>query len=157
MSALIVSNHVKAGLELAREHRLPEPVLDAIATHHGNKLIRYFYSRAKEQEDPDHGEVTDREFRYPGPRPRSKEMGVIHLADAVEAASRTLQDPNPTRIQDMIDQIVKNALDDGQLDDCELTLKDIEKVGATFFWVLSNAFHNRIDYPGFDFNRRRTG
>jgi hypothetical protein len=156
MSALVVSNHVKAGLELAREHRLPEPVLDAIATHHGNKLIRYFYSRAKEQQDPDH-EVTDQEFRYPGPRPRSKEMGIIHLADAVEAASRTLQDPNPTRIQDMIDQIVKNALDDGQLDDCELTLKDIEKVGATFFWVLSNAFHNRIDYPGFDFNRRRAG
>jgi putative nucleotidyltransferase with HDIG domain len=157
MSALIVSNHVKAGLELAREHRLPEPVLDAIATHHGNKLIRYFYSRAKEQEDPDHGEVSDREFRYPGPRPRSKEMGIIHLADAVEAASRTLQDPNPSRIQDMIDQIVKNALDDGQLDDCELTLKDIEKVGATFFWVLSNALHNRIDYPGFDFNRRGAG
>jgi hypothetical protein len=156
MSALVVSNHVKAGLELAREHRLPEPVLDAIATHHGNKLIRYFYSRAKEQQDPDH-EVTDQEFRYPGPRPRSKEMGIIHLADAVEAASRTLQDPTPTRIQDMIDQIVKNALDDGQLDDCELTLKDIEKVGATFFWVLSNAFHNRIDYPGFDFNRRRAG
>ena len=157
MSALVVSNHVKAGLELAREHRLPEPVLDAIATHHGNKLIRYFYSRAKEQEDPDHGEVTDQEFRYPGPRPRSKEMGIIHLADAVEAASRTLQEPNPTRIQDMIDQIVKNAFDDGQLDDCELTLKDIEKVGAAFFWVLSNAFHNRIDYPGFDFNRRHAG
>ncbi|MEW6338021.1 MAG: HD family phosphohydrolase [Acidobacteriota bacterium] len=155
MSALVVSNHVKAGLELARQYRLPEPVRDAITTHHGNKLIRYFYARAKEQENPDRGEVSDTEFRYPGPRPVSKEMGIIHLADAVEAASRTLQDPTPGKIQGMIDQIVKHALEDGQLDDCELTLKDIEKISAAFFWVLTNTFHNRVDYPGFDFNRRR--
>ena len=157
MSALVVSNHVKAGLELARQYKLPEPIRDAIGTHHGNKLIRYFYSRAKEQENPDRGEVSDTDFRYPGPRPRSKEMGILQLADAVEAASRTVQEPTPGRIQGMIDQIVKNALDDGQLDDCELTLKDIEKVSAAFFWVLTNAFHHRIDYPGFDFNRQRRG
>jgi hypothetical protein len=155
MSALVVSNHVKAGLELARQYRLPEPIRDAITTHHGNKLIRYFYARAKEQESPDRGEVSDTEFRYPGPRPVSKEMGIIHLADAVEAASRTLQDPTPGKIQGMIDQIVKHALEDGQLDDCELTLKDIEKISAAFFWVLTNTFHNRVDYPGFDFNRQR--
>jgi putative nucleotidyltransferase with HDIG domain len=155
MSALVVSNHVKAGLELAREFKLPEPIRGAIATHHGTKLIRYFYSRAKEKEDPDRGEVQETEFRYPGPRPRSKEMGILLLADAVEAASRTLQDATPGRIQSMIDQVIKNVLEDGQLDDCELTLKDIEKIGAAFFWVTSNAFHHRIDYPGFDFNRKR--
>ena len=157
MSALVVSNHVKAGLEMARQYKLPEPVRDAISTHHGNKLIRYFYSRAKEQESPDRGEVSDTDFRYPGPRPKTKEMGIIHLADAVEAASRTLQEPTPGKIQGMIDQIVKNALDDGQFDNCDLTLKDIEKVSAAFFWVLTNAFHHRIDYPGFDFNRQRRG
>jgi hypothetical protein len=154
MSALVVSNHVKAGLELAREFRLPEPIREAIATHHGTKLIRYFYSRAKEKEDRDLGEVQEAEFRYPGPRPRSKEMGILLLADAVEAASRTLQDATQGRIQSMIDQVVKNVLEDGQLDDCELTLKDIEKIGAAFFWVVSNAFHHRIDYPGFDFNQK---
>ncbi|OFV80798.1 MAG: hypothetical protein A2Y78_01365 [Acidobacteria bacterium RBG_13_68_16] len=155
MSALVVSNHVKAGLELAREFKLPEAIRGAIATHHGTKLIRYFYSRAKEKEDPDRGEVQETEFRYPGPRPRSKEMGILLLADAVEAASRTLQDATPGRIQSMIDQVIKNVLEDEQLDDCELTLKDIEKIGAAFFWVVSNAFHHRIDYPGFDFNRKR--
>jgi cyclic-di-AMP phosphodiesterase PgpH len=157
MSALVVSNHVKAGLELAREYKLPEAIREAISTHHGTKLIRYFYSRAKEKEDPDLGQVQESEFRYPGPRPHSKEMGVLLLADAVEAASRTLQEPTPGRIQSMIDQVIKNVLEDGQLDDCELTLKDIEKIGAAFFWVLANAFHHRIDYPGFDFNRKHRG
>ena len=155
MSALVVSNHVKAGLELARQYRLPEPVRDAIVTHHGNKLIRYFYSRAKEKENADSGQVKENEFRYPGPKPHTKEMGILLLADAVEAGSRTVQEPTPGRIQGMIDQIVKNVLEDGQLDECELTLKDIEKISAAFFWVLTNAFHHRIDYPGFDFNRRR--
>ena len=157
MSALVVSNHVKAGLELAREYRLPEPIQDAITTHHGTKLIRYFYSQAKAKEDPDHGEVQETEFRYPGPKPRSKEMGILMLADAVEAGSRTLSEATPGRIQSMIDQMVKNILEDGQLDECELTLKDIERIGAAFFWVLTNAFHQRIDYPGFDFNRKRRG
>ena len=157
MSALVVSNHVKAGLELAREHRLPEPIRNAITTHHGTKLIRYFYSRAKELESPDHGEVQETEFRYPGPKPQSKEMGIIMLADAVEAAARTLQEPTPGRIQGMIDMIIKNMLEDGQLDECELTLKDVEKVSAAFFWVLTNSFHGRVDYPGFEFNRRRRG
>ena len=157
MSALVVSNHVKAGLELARQYRLPEPIREAITTHHGTKLIRYFYSRAKEKADPDKGEVQESEFRYPGPKPHSKEMGILMLADAVEAASRTLQDATPGRIQSMIDQMIKNILEDGQLDDCELTFKDLEKIGAAFFWVLTNAFHHRIDYPGFEFNRKRRG
>jgi len=157
MSSLVVSNHVKAGLELARQYHLPEAVRDAIATHHGTKVIQFFYSRAKEQQDHDRGAVQQDDFRYQGPRPKSKEMGILLLADAIEAASRTLQEPTPGRLQGLIDQVTKNVLEDGQLDDCDLTLKDIEKIGAEFFWVLSSAFHHRIDYPGFDFNRRQRG
>ncbi len=153
MSSLVVSNHVKAGLELAREYRLPEPIREGIATHHGTKLIRYFYSRAKEQETADSGEVQETEYRYPGPKPQTKEMGILLLADAVEAASRTLQEPSPGKIDGMIEMIVKSHVEDGQLDDCDLTLKDVEKISAAFFWVLTNALHHRIDYPGFDFNR----
>lgn len=157
MSALVVSNHVKAGLELARQYRLPELIRDAIATHHGTKLIRFFYSRAKAQEDPDKGQVKESEFRYPGPKPHTKELGILMLADAVEAASRTLQEPSPVRIQTMIAQIVKKDLEDEQLDNCDLTLRDLEKIEAAFFWVLTTAFHHRIDYPDFDFNRRGRG
>ncbi len=155
MSALVVSNHVKNGLELARQYKLPEPIREAITSHHGTKLIRYFYSRAKEREEPDRGEVQETEFRYPGPKPSSKEMGILLLADSVEAAARTLKNPSGGRIQGMIDQIIKNSLDDGQLDECDLTLKDLEKISAAFLWVLTSAFHHRIDYPGFDFNGKQ--
>ncbi len=153
MSALIVSKHVKDGLELAREYKLPEPIREAIATHHGTKLIHFFYSRAKQHANPDQGEVSEQEFRYPGPKPRAKEMGIILLADAVEAAARTLSEPTPGRVQSMIEQVFKKILEDGQLDECELTLKDLEKISAAFSWVITSAGHHRIDYPGFDFRR----
>lgn len=157
MSALIVEKHVKDGLELARQYKLPEPIREAIATHHGTKLIHFFYNRAKQQETPDKGEVEEQEFRYPGPKPRSKEMGIILLADAVEAAARTLSETTPGRVQGMIEQVIKKVLEDGQLDECELTLKDLEKISAAFSWVITSAGHHRIDYPGFDFNRRGNG
>src|SRR4030095_1044168 len=99
MSALIIVNHVKDGLELARGHHLPEPLLAAIAEHHGTRLRSYFYSRAKERHDPQSGELSEENYRYPGPRPRSKVMGVLMLADAVEAACRTLEDPSPARLR----------------------------------------------------------
>jgi membrane-associated HD superfamily phosphohydrolase len=153
MSALIVSKHVKDGLELARQYKLPEPIREAIATHHGTKLIHYFFNRAKEQAGPDQGQVEEQEFRYPGPKPKSKEMGIILLADAVEAAARTLNEATPGRVQGMIEQVIKKVLEDGQLDECELTLKDLEKISAAFSWVITSAGHHRIDYPGFDFNR----
>lgn len=157
MSALVVSKHVKDGLELARQYKLPEPIREAIATHHGTKLIHFFYNRAKQQQTPDKGEVAEHEFRYPGPKPKSKEMGIILLADAVEAAARTLTEATPGRVQSMIEQVIKKVLEDGQLDECELTLKDLEKISAAFSWVILSAGHHRIDYPGFDFNRRSHG
>ncbi len=155
MSALILQSHVKEGLELARKARLPLPVRQAIATHHGTKLIRYFYSRAQEEAERKGGPpVQEAEFRYPGPRPHTKELGILLLADAVEAASRTLENPTPSRIQSMIDTIFSDALKDDQLDESELTFRELEKVGSAFLWVLANTYHARIDYPGFDFNRK---
>lgn len=155
MSALILQSHVKEGLELARKARLPLPVRQAIATHHGTKLIRYFYSRAQEEAEKKGGPpIQEAEFRYPGPRPHTKELGILLLADAVEAASRTLENPTPSRIQSMIDTIFTDALKDDQLDESELTFSELEKVGSAFLWVLANTYHARIDYPGFDFNRK---
>jgi cyclic-di-AMP phosphodiesterase PgpH len=152
MSALILINHVKEGLELARQHNLPRVLRDAIQQHHGTRLIKYFYSRAVEQRDPDAGDVTEEKFRYPGPKPQNKVMGVLMLADAIEAASRTLVEPTPAKTRGLIRAIVDDCLQDGQLDHTDLTLSDLRKVSESFLRVLSNIFHQRIDYPGFDFN-----
>jgi putative nucleotidyltransferase with HDIG domain len=155
MSALVIQNHIKGGLEMAANARLPLPVRQAIATHHGTKQIRYFYNKAKEAADPSMGEVRESDYRYPGPKPHTKELGVLLLADAVEAAARTLESPSPPKIQAMINRIFDDALEDGQLDDCDLTFSELDKIASAFLWVLTNMYHHRIDYPGFDFNRRR--
>ncbi|NOZ78684.1 MAG: HDIG domain-containing protein [Acidobacteria bacterium] len=158
MSALVIMSHVKEGLEIARKEKLPLPIRQAIATHHGTKLIRYFYSRAQQQAEEQHrdpGEIRESDYRYPGPKPHTKELGILLLADAVEAAARTLDNPMPGKIRNMIERIVTDALEDGQLDQSELTFKELEKVGSAFLWVLTNMFHSRIDYPGFDFNGRK--
>jgi putative nucleotidyltransferase with HDIG domain len=156
MSALVIQSHVKQGLALAREANLPLPVRQAIATHHGTKLIRYFYSRAQERSDPGKVKVQESDYRYPGPRPHTKELGILLLADAIEAAARTLDNPSPTKIQNMIGRIFTDTLEDGQLDQSELTFSELDKIGSAFLWVLTNMYHHRIDYPGFDFNRRQS-
>ncbi|HEV2846659.1 MAG TPA: HDIG domain-containing protein, partial [Thermoanaerobaculia bacterium] len=152
MSALILINHVKEGIELARRHNLPQVIKDAIQQHHGTRLMKFFYSKAQEQRDPESGDVTEEKYRYPGPKPESKVMGVLMLADAVEAASRTLAEPTPVKIRGLIRAIFEDCLQDGQLDHTDLTLSDLRNVGESFHRVLSNIFHQRIDYPGFDFN-----
>ncbi|HXT50338.1 MAG TPA: HDIG domain-containing protein [Thermoanaerobaculia bacterium] len=154
MSARILINHVKEGLELGRQHHLPEPLLDAIAEHHGTRLISYFFNKAKERHDPQSGELAEAKFRYPGPRPGSKVMGVLMLADAVEAACRTLDEPTPARLRTVIKTIVADCLRDGQLDETDLTLGDLNRVAEAFQRVLTHLHHRRLDYPGFDFNRR---
>ncbi|MEM8933386.1 MAG: HDIG domain-containing metalloprotein, partial [Acidobacteriota bacterium] len=153
MSALILINHVKEGLELAEQNALPAPILDAIEQHHGTRLIKFFYERAKERRDPDTDEVQEEEFRYPGPKPQSKEMGVLMLADAVEAASRTLISPSRQKIRSVLRAVFDDCLRDHQLDQTDLTLGDLAKVEEAFQRVLVNIHHRRIDYPGFDFNR----
>jgi hypothetical protein len=155
MSALILINHVKDGLELAREHNLPRVVRDAIQQHHGTRLMKFFYTRAVEQRDADGSAVIEEKYRYAGPKPQTKVMGVLMLADAIEAASRTLVEPTPTKIRSLIRAIVDDCLQDGQLDHTDLTLSDLREVSEAYLRVLANIFHQRIDYPGFDFNAKR--
>lgn len=152
MSVLILQNHVKDGLELAREYGLPQVIRDAIQQHHGTRLMKYFYNKAQEQRDPESGEIAEEKYRYHGPKPQNKVMGVLMVADAVEAASRTLVEPNPVKIRGLIRAIVEDCLNDGQLDQTDLTLSDIRNISEAFLRVLANIFHQRVDYPGFDFN-----
>ncbi|BCR05222.1 HD family phosphohydrolase [Desulfuromonas versatilis] len=147
MSALILMSHVKDGVELARESKLGEPLVDIIRQHHGTALIKFFYDKAKSKEDPGVQQVDERDYRYPGPKPQTREAALIMLADAVEAASRTLTDPNPARIQGMVQKIINNIFIDGQLDECELTLKDLHNIAKSFNRILAGIFHHRIDYP----------
>ncbi|MEM6453458.1 MAG: HDIG domain-containing metalloprotein [Acidobacteriota bacterium] len=153
MSALILINHVKEGRELARREKLPQPVIDAIEQHHGTRLIKFFYSRAKDGVDPGADAIREDDFRYPGPRPQRKEMGVLMLADAVEAASRTLVEPSRQKIRTMLRQIFDDCLKDDQLAETDLTLGDLNRVQDAFLRTLTNIYHRRVDYPGFDFNR----
>jgi cyclic-di-AMP phosphodiesterase PgpH len=147
MSSLILISHVKEGLELARQYRLGEKISNIIQQHHGTGLISYFYQKAKEQENPEFAQVEEETFRYPGPRPQSKEAALVLLADAVEAASRTLQDPTPARLQGMVQKIINQIFADGQLDECELTLKDLHQIAKSFNLILAGIYHQRIEYP----------
>jgi putative nucleotidyltransferase with HDIG domain len=147
MSALILMSHVKDGVELARENKLGKVLVEIIRQHHGTALIKFFFDKAKTKEDPGMQQVDERDYRYPGPKPQTREAALIMLADAVEAASRTLADPTPARIQGMVQKIINNIFIDGQLDECELTLKDLHNIAKSFNRILSGIFHHRIDYP----------
>lgn len=152
MSSLILISHVKDGVELAREHRLPKPVIDIIPQHHGTRLINYFYEKAKKNRDPGLAPVEEEEFRYPGPKPQSKIAAIIMLADAVEAASRTLISPSLARVSGLVNRIVNDIYLDGQLDESDLTLKDLRRISDSFVRVLTGIFHHRIEYPGATFS-----
>ena len=148
MSSLILSAHVKDGVEFGKKYKLNRPIIDIIKQHHGTSLIKYFYNKAKEMKAKDGPEVKEEDYRYPGPKPQTKEAGIVMLADAVEATSRTLTDPRPSRIQGMIQNTINNIFRDGQLDECELTLKDLHQIASTFNLILTGIFHPRIVYPG---------
>jgi len=150
MSSLILISHVKDGVDLAREHKLGREIISIIEQHHGTNIISYFYHKAKERMLSRSGKVTDvkeEDFRYPGPKPQTKEAGLVMLADMVEAASRSLIDPTPSRIQGMVHKIINKVFSDGQLDECELTLKDLHEIAKGFNKTLSGIFHQRIEYP----------
>ena len=155
MSALIIAAHVKEGVEMAHRARLPEPIVTAIREHHGTKLIRYFYQKAVSKAAPGE-EVAEVEYRYPGPKPSTRILGILMIADAVEAASRTLVEPTPAKIRAMIRQIVDDCLRDGQFDECDLTMRDLSIIADALERTVATVFHHRIDYPGFDFNRERS-
>lgn len=147
MSALILISHIKEGAELAREHHLGQPIIDIIRQHHGTGLIKYFYDRAKTQAEGTGQTVEEKDFRYPGPKPQTREAGIVMLADCVEAASRTLVNPTPDRIQGLVQNIINRIFTDGQLDECELTLKNLHEIAKSFNRILNGIFHHRIDYP----------
>jgi putative nucleotidyltransferase with HDIG domain len=147
MSSLILISHVKDGVEMARENRLGERIGHIIQQHHGTSLISFFYQKAKEKENREMETINENDFRYPGPKPQTKEAGIVMLADSVEAASRALTDPTPSRIKSLAQRITNNIFLDGQLEDCELTLKDLQKIQESFNRILTAIFHQRIDYP----------
>jgi putative nucleotidyltransferase with HDIG domain len=147
LSRLVVTSHVKDGVELADEHHLPAPIIDVIKEHHGTCLIKYFYHQATQSGAEEPGPALEYQFRYEGPRPRTKESGIIMVADAAEAASRTLEKPTPGRLRELVERIVRDRLADGQLDDCELTFKDLEKIIGSITRSLTGMLHGRIDYP----------
>lgn len=147
MSALIIAAHVRDGLDLAKEHKLGAMIKEVIEQHHGTAQMRFFYDKARQLRDPDLPPVDEHEYRYPGPKPQTREAALIMLADAVEAASRTLTNPTPARIQGVVQKIINYIFTDGQLDECELTLKDLHLIARSFNLVLAGIYHHRIDYP----------
>jgi len=150
MSSMIIVNHVKEGVELAKQYKLPEPVIDIIQQHHGTMLVSYFYQKAKDKKEDI--SPAEEDYRYPGPKPQTRVAALIMMADAVEAASKVLNDPTPARISSLVDRVINHIFLEGQLDECQLTLKDIHEIKKRFSYILTAIFHKRIDYPGFDFS-----
>jgi putative nucleotidyltransferase with HDIG domain len=149
MSTLVIIAHIKDGADLARQHRLPQPIVDLIAQHHGTTRVEFFYDRATEQQqaDPNSGEVDESTYRYPGPKPQTKEAAVLMLADAVESASRTLVDPTPARIESLVAEIAEKRLQGGQFDESGLTLRELRTIEKSMVMSLTSIYHGRIKYP----------
>jgi hypothetical protein len=145
MSSLILIAHIKDGVEIAKQNKLGHAIIETIRQSHGTSLISYFYEKAKQLKGENGVNIND--FRYPGPRPQTREAGLVMLADAVEAASRTLANPTPTRIKGLVQNLINRIFSDGQLDNCELTLKDLHNIAKSFNKILNGIYHHRIEYP----------
>lgn len=146
MSKLVIMKHVKVGVELAKKHKLNPALIDFIEQHHGKGLVYYFYLKALQNPKEDQ-EVEEEGYRYPGPKPNSKETAIVLLADSVEAAVRALKEFTPASIEDLVHKVINNKFIDGQLDECDLTLKDLEKISAVFVKLLCGIYHSRESYP----------
>lgn len=146
MSSLIIMSHVKDGIDLASKYGLPKEIIDIIQQHHGRSIVFFFYKRAEENL-PENGRIDEEEYRYPGPIPQTKEAAIILLADAVEAASRSLDKPTPSRIANLIEQIFNARITDGQLDQSLLTMNDLSIIKERFAYILNGIFHTRPKYP----------
>lgn len=147
MSSLILITHVKDGVELAREYKLASAIRNIIKQHHGTSLISFFYNKAKELKTSDTPQINEDDFRYPGPKPQTKEAAIVLLADCVEAACKTLPETSTARLQGLVQRIVNNIFIDGQLDECDLTLKDLHQIARSFLHILGGIYHHRINYP----------
>ncbi len=150
MSTLVIISHVKEGVGMARRAKLPAPIIEAIEQHHGTGLVAYFYHRAKTQKEENGSkdrEVSESDFRYPGPKPQSVEMGILLLADSVEAASRSMEKPTPSRIEHLVNEIIDSRLQDEQLSECDLTFAQLKQIKRSFIFTLTNMLHGRVPYP----------
>jgi putative nucleotidyltransferase with HDIG domain len=145
MSALILGNHVKKGLEMAEKTKLPSSIRDIIIQHHGTTFMSFFYQKAVAKDGADG--INENDYRYPGPRPQTKEAAIVMLADVVEAATRSLKGPTHSRLKGLIDELVDGRFQEGELDESPLTLRDLEKIKDSFLTILAGIFHARIEYP----------
>jgi len=146
MSALVIKAHVSDGVKIAREHNLPEVIIDFIKSHHGTSLIKFFYEKARKKENTE-GKIQEEDFRYDGPVPKTKEEGILMLADGVEAASRSMKDPTYSKLESLIDRIVEGNIADNQLNDCPLTFRQIKIIKDSFLNILVGVYHKRVEYP----------
>ncbi len=147
MSSLVIISHVKEGCELSREYKLGSDITDIIRQHHGTRLVGYFYDKAQKDQDPSVRAIPEGDFRYPGPKPQTKEAGLVLLGDVIEASSRALKNPTPSRIKNLVEDRINQVLLEGELDDCDLTFLDLSKIAESFTRTLNGIFHQRIDYP----------
>lgn len=145
ISTKLIISHVKDGIELAKKYNLPQEIIDFIPMHHGTTLVSYFYHKAKYTAKSE--DISDYIYRYPGPKPQTKETGIVMLADAIEASTRAIEDPSPQKIESKIDDVIKARFMEGELDECELTLKDLTKIKQSFLKILVGIHHHRIKYP----------
>ncbi|MBU4344543.1 MAG: HDIG domain-containing protein [Desulfobacteraceae bacterium] len=145
MSSLILMSHIKEGVEIAKENKLGQAIIDTIRQHHGTSLISYFYDKAKKIKGADAVNIDN--FLYPGPKPQTREAALVMLADVVEAASRVLDNPTQPRIQGLVQDLINKIFSDGQLENCELTLKDLHSIAKSFNKILNGMYHHRIEYP----------
>jgi len=155
MSSLVIINHVKEGVEKACQLKLPKKIREIIAQHHGDSLMRYFYEKAKEEYDPEMHKVGEESYRYAGPKPKSKEAALVMLADSIEAGSRSIEKPTEDNLKRFINDIFNNYLLDGQLDHSGLSLKELKIIANSFLSTLDNVYHPRIEYPGFNFEKKQ--
>ncbi len=153
MSTLVIINHVKEGVEQAKKLKLPKKIRDIIEQHHGNSLVRYFFEKAKTAYDPEMQKVGEESYRYAGPKPRSKEAALVMLADSIEAASRSLKSPTKPHLKRLINDIINNYLQDDQLDECKITIKELKLCASSFLETLYTIYHHRVEYPGFEFEK----
>ncbi|MBN1473735.1 MAG: HDIG domain-containing protein, partial [Syntrophaceae bacterium] len=147
MSSLVIISHVKDGCELAAKEKLGQQIINIIREHHGTSIVSYFYDKAKKSKESNTGSLSDTDFRYPGPKPQTREAGLVMLGDVIEASSRTLSNPTPARIRSLVRERIEHIYMDGQLDECELTLRNLNTIAESFVKILMGIFHHRIDYP----------
>ncbi|MGD8426289.1 MAG: HDIG domain-containing protein, partial [Balneolaceae bacterium] len=155
MSALVIKAHVSNGVKLAEEYGLPAVVIDFIKTHHGTSLIKFFWEKAKQQADTDKKEIREEDFRYDGPLPQTKETGILLLADCVEASSRAMKEPNFQKLENLIDKIIDERVNEGQLSKTPLTFQDLRTIKETFLNILVGIYHSRVEYPEGDEDKKK--